>query len=96
MGGEKVEKFPLSNFNCAFIDVTKWDDLSDLFYLLLIGTGVGFKCSKESAKNLTPIRNNFTLLHSEYKPLDKSERLEDTKVTFMENGYMKIILVQRG
>lgn len=32
-----AEKYPLSNFNCSFVNVTKWSDLGDLFYLLLVG-----------------------------------------------------------
>ena len=32
-----ADKFPLSNFNCSFIDIVKWDDMMDLFYLLLVG-----------------------------------------------------------
>lgn len=83
-------KFPLANFNCSFIDVTKWEDMCDLFYLLLVGTDVGFRCTKENARKLAPIRTDYTLLHSEYKPLPKEERLEHTKVNIMENGYAKI------
>lgn len=85
-----ANKFPLANFNCSFIDIVKWDDLCDLFYLLLVGTGVGFKCTKENAAKLTQIRTDFELIHSDYKPLPKTERLEHTKVNIMENGYAKI------
>lgn len=87
-----AEKFPLSNFNCAFIDITKWDDLCDLFYLLLIGTGCGFKCTKENAFNLPQVRLDWELIHSEYKPLPPEERIEDTKLSVMENGYVKIYI----
>lgn len=31
------EKFVLGNFNCSYISITKWDDLADLFYLLMVG-----------------------------------------------------------
>ncbi len=87
-----ADKFPLANFNCAFIDITKWDDLCDLFYLLLIGTGCGFKCSKENAHNLATIRTDWNLIHSEFNPLPPAERLESTKVNIMENGYAKIYI----
>lgn len=85
-----AEKFPLSNFNCSFIDVTKWEDLCDLFYLLLVGTGVGFRCTKENASQLAPIRTDYTLIHSEYKPVPKEERLEHTQLNDIGNGYAKI------
>ena len=76
--------------NCAFTEVNVWEDLVEMFYLLLIGTGVGVSCSREMAKKLPPVRRNYELVHSEYKPVIKSERLEDTKLTIMDNGYAKI------
>lgn len=85
-----ADKFPLANFNCSFININSWSDLGELFYLLLVGTGVGYKSTKEMAKNMPPIRTNFTLLHSEYKPLPKSQRLERTKLNIMDNGFAKI------
>lgn len=85
-----ASKFPLSNFNCAFLEINNWEDLSELFYLLLVGTGVGFSCSKEMAHNLLPVRRDYTLLHSEYNPVSVDERLEHTKLVVMDNGYAKI------
>lgn len=95
VGGAKsgvADKFPLANFNCSFINVTKWDDLCDLFYLLLVGTGVGIRCSKANAKKLPPVRIDYNLTHSEYKPLPKAERIEKTKTNIMDNGYAKIYI----
>ncbi len=85
-----ADKFPLANFNCSFINIASWSDLGDLFYLLLVGTGVGFKCTKELAAGLAPIRTNTTLLHSSYEPVPKSARYERTQFRDMENGYAKI------
>jgi len=91
-GGENevAEKYPLANFNCSFINIRSWDDLGDLFYLLMVGTGVGFKATKEFANNLAPIRTNTTLINAPYEPVAKSERLQDTKITDLGNGYAKI------
>ena len=85
-----ADKFPLSNFNCAFTEINKWEDIVEVFYLLLIGTGVGISCSKEMADNLPPIRRDYELMHSEYKPVTPEERLEDTALNIMDNGYAKI------
>lgn len=89
-----AEKFPLANFNCSFINIKhmseEQNDLADLFYLLLVGTGVGFKITKDFAANLPPIRTNFNLIHSEYKPLIADERIDDTQLHIMPNGYAKI------
>ena len=85
-----ANKFPLANFNCAFTEINNWEDFTDLFYLLLIGTGVGLSCTKEMANKLKPIRRDYTLLHSEYNPVAPEERLEKTRVNVMDNGYAKI------
>jgi ribonucleoside-diphosphate reductase alpha chain/ribonucleoside-triphosphate reductase len=42
------------------------------------------------AAKLPKIRTNVTLLHSEYKPVPKKQRLERTKVSRFDNGYVKI------
>ena len=87
-----AEKYPLANFNCSFTNICEWKSLVDLFYLLLIGIGVGFKCTEEMARNLAPIRSNVQLIHSNYNPLPKAERLESTKLVLLENGYAKIYI----
>src|SRR5690625_7479203 len=64
--GGVAEKYPLSNFNCSYVSIKSWEDLGDLFYLLLVGTGVGFKATKEFARNLPPIRNDINVIHEPY------------------------------
>lgn len=85
-----AEKFPLANFNCSFTTVRRWEDLSEIFYLLLVGTGAGFKNTLKMAKELPPIRNNVTLLHSDYSPLPKDQRIEHTESKELSNGFIKI------
>ncbi len=88
--GGVAEKYPLANFNCSFVNIRSWADMGDLFYLLLVGTGVGFKCTKEMAAGLAPIRTNVTLINAPYEPVPKSHRLERTRITELDNGYAKI------
>jgi adenosylcobalamin-dependent ribonucleoside-triphosphate reductase len=93
VGGTKAsEKYPLGNFNCSFTNIEKWEDLGELFYLLLVGTGVGFRCTKEMANNLPKVRTDVKLIHSEYNPLPPNERLENTDVSILENGYAKMYI----
>ncbi|OJF95940.1 ribonucleoside-triphosphate reductase, adenosylcobalamin-dependent [Alkalibacterium sp. 20] len=88
---EKVNKnFALGNFNCSFLSIETWEDLGELFYLLLVGTGVGFKSRKKMAEKMDPIRTNTTLLHSQYRPVTMEQRLEHTQTVKMENGFAKI------
>jgi len=85
-----ADKFPLANFNCAFIEIEKLQDLGELFTLLMIGTGVGFSCTKEAALKMATVRNDINLIHADYEPLPKEERIEHTQVNVLDNGYMKI------
>lgn len=85
-----AEKHPMANYNCSFTNIVKWQDIVELFYLLLVGAGVGFKCTEEMAKQLPPIRNNVQLIHSPYCPLPKQESIEHTKVTVMKSGQVEI------
>src|SRR5690625_245448 len=90
-GNEKVNKdFTLGNFNCSFTTVEDWDDLGEVFYLLMVGTGVGIRSTKRMARNMPKIRTNTTLLHSEYDPVPVEKRLERTQVKILDNGYAKI------
>ncbi|PPA88031.1 ribonucleoside-triphosphate reductase, adenosylcobalamin-dependent [Brevibacillus laterosporus] len=89
-GTEAGDRYSLGQFNCSFINIRSWSDLGDLFYLLMVGTGVGFKCTKEFAAGLAPIRTNTTLISAPYEPVPVDRRLERTKVTELDNGYVKI------
>jgi len=85
-----ADLFPLANFNCAFSEPKSVSDLSEIFYLLLVGTGVGIRLTRDVVYQFPHIRNDFELTHSEFKPLPKEERIEHTNVRLLENGYAKI------
>lgn len=79
-------KYPLSNFNCAFIEITKWDDLGDLFYLLLVGTGVGFRATIDKMKNeMLPIRDNFTIENIPFEGLYPVVKEDKTSVVIKDD-----------
>lgn len=64
--GGVADKYPLANFNCSFLNIESWDDFGDTFYLLMVGTGVGFKSTKEMAANMKPIRTDVEIIHEPY------------------------------
>lgn len=90
VGGAKngvADKFPLANFNCSFTNIEEWEDLSELFYLLLVGTGVGFKSIPKFTQAMKPIRDNFNLEFDEYNGLPKWMRNDDTELITEEVAY---------
>jgi len=87
-----ADKYPLANFNCSFVNIKSWDDIGDLFYLLLVGTGVGVKCTKENAAKMHPVRTDLEIMHSEYEPVPAERRLEHTALKVLDNGYAKLYI----
>ena len=88
-----ADKFPLANFNCSFLNITDWKDLGDLFYLLLVGTGVGFKSTKEMARNMSPIRWDFDLIHQPYTKRYPLVKEPETSVFITDTGRKAVIHV---
>lgn len=82
--GGVAEKYPLANFNCSFINIRSWDDFADLFYLLLVGTGVGFKSTKAFAAGMKPIRNNVEIIHEDYVQRYPLVKQPDTQLFFLD------------
>lgn len=67
-GAEKgvADKYPFANFNCSFLNIESWKDAGDVFYALLVGTGVGIKTTLEMAENLDPVRLDIEVKHLPY------------------------------
>jgi len=86
-----AEKYPLANFNCSFINIRSWADLADLFYLLLVGTGVGFKCTKEFAAGLAPIRTDVEIIHEPYTQRYPLVKQPDTQLFILEEKQKAVI-----
>lgn len=84
MGGtDIVKKYPLSNYNCCFTMIEKFHDFVDVFYLLMVGSGVGVRIDKELISNMPKVRNiSLTGEYTQdvYKYMPK-EYMEDTKLT---------------
>ena len=76
------EAYPMSNYNCAFEVIDDFHAFHDLFYLLMIGSGVGVRVLKDDAKKLPKIRTDLEIVHKAYTPRPSDERLEYTDLTF--------------
>jgi ribonucleoside-triphosphate reductase len=88
-----ADKFPLANFNCAFTNIEKWEDLAEMFYLLLVGTGVGFKSTKEMAAEMAPIRKDVAVTHRFYTGKAPHLREDDTQLGFSNDMTVATIVV---
>ncbi|AWK51892.1 ribonucleoside-triphosphate reductase, adenosylcobalamin-dependent [Clostridium beijerinckii] len=84
MGGTNIVKeYPLSNFNCCFTMIEKFHDFVDVFYLLMVGSGVGVRIDKELISNMPKVRKislNGEYIEGVHKYMPK-EYMENTKLT---------------
>jgi ribonucleoside-diphosphate reductase alpha chain/ribonucleoside-triphosphate reductase len=81
-GGTAVaDKFPLSNFNCSFLVLDSFEDFSELFYLLMVGTGVGFRALPDDISKFPAYRTDVELNNLPYVRRKKEHRLEDTQIS---------------
>lgn len=84
VGGTEVSnKFPMSNFNCAFLVMNEYEKLKELFYLLMLGTGVGVRVLLKDVSKLPKIRTDVEFIHREYEPKHPSKREDMTSVEFV-------------
>ena len=97
MGGtEVVENYPLSNYNCAFTNIEKFSDLVDVFYLLMVGSGVGIRITKDLVSKLPKVRPiNLEGRYDETVRSNTSKELmEDTRCIWdEEDSSIAVIIV---
>lgn len=84
-GTEVAYKYPMANYNCAFEVIDNMEAFSDLFYLLMLGTGFGFRPIKVDIDKLPKLRTNIDLIHKDYTPVPKNEREDSTSIIFKNN-----------
>lgn len=91
VGGTDVAKnYPMSNYNCSFEVLDSLGSFKDLFYLLMIGSGVGVRILKDDVKKIPKIRTDFELIHEDYTPIAMNEREDNSSLNFFYNNTVKI------
>lgn len=81
IGGSKAsKKTKLANFNCSFVVIDSIKSLCDLFYLLMVGTGVGVRILPSDVNELPRFRQNVILHHQYNKHSTKQKGRENTYV----------------
>jgi hypothetical protein len=79
-GTHTAELHPASNFNCSFLAINRLEAFCDLFELLMLGTGVGFRVHKKDIYVLPRILNTPSISYTEYEPHLPEDRLENTRI----------------
>ncbi len=93
VGGTEVSKnYPMSNYNCAFQVIDNFSAFKDLFYLLMVGSGVGVRVLKDDVSKLPKVRANFEVIHEDYTPTPMQQREDSTSVVYSHNNTAKIVI----
>ena len=78
-GGTAVSlKFPSSNFNCAGLVIKNIESFHDMFYLLMLGCGVGFRILPADIAQLPKFRPNIEVVHEPYN--EEEYKFEKTEI----------------
>ena len=89
-GGPASKAHPLSNFNCSFVKIDSFEKFSELFAVLMVGTGVGLSVKKELIAMLPQINLDIEVIHKDYEPVPKKERKEYTEFKMMSHNIIEI------
>jgi len=83
-------KYPTANYNCAFTVAKTVKVFKEIFYLLMLGSGVGISVQKEYVNEMEQVRSNYELIHTHYTEVPSEERVDHTSMTFVNNTTVKI------
>lgn len=91
-GTDVATNYPMANYNCAFTTIDNYDQYKDIFYLLMVGSGVGIRILKSDVARLPKIKTNFEVIHEDYTPVGKPFREDCTSLEFTHNSTARIII----
>jgi len=93
VGSTDVSKFyPMSNYNCSFQVIDSFAAFRDIFYLLMVGSGVGVRVLKSDIAKLPPVRTDIEVIHESYTPMLRTLRQDSTALEFTHNDTVKITI----
>lgn len=79
---ESSRKYGMSNYNCSFTVIDSFKAYQDIFYLLMVGSGVGFRVLPKDIEKLPKMRMDIEIVHKYYEPVQKDMRREYTDFDF--------------
>lgn len=93
VGATDVSRYyPMSNYNCSFQVIDSFSSFRDVFYLLMVGSGVGVRILKSDVEKIPKVRTDIEIIHEAYTPVLRSLRQDSTSLEFTHNDTMKITI----
>lgn len=85
------KNYPMSNYNCAFEVIDNFEAFEELFYLSMLGCGVGLRVLKSDVEKLPKIRTDVEVIHKDYIQAPKASREDHTSLHF-SNDMVRIVV----
>ena len=82
--------YPMSNYNCSFQIIDSFDSFRDVFYLLMVGSGVGVRILNDDVIQMPKVRVDYELIHKDYTAVPRADREDSTSLEFFYNNTVKI------
>lgn len=89
-GTKSSQMFPLSNFNCSFVTVDELEKFSEIFFVLMLGTGVGLSVQRKYVNKLPKVNTTIEVIHKSYEPVPKNKRNEYTELKLINNNAIEL------
>ena len=84
--------YPLSNFNCSFLTIDDLSKFSEIFFVLMLGTGVGLSVEKKYVSQLPKMNSSIEVIHKDYQPVSKEKRSEHTELIIKKPNMIELII----
>lgn len=84
--------YPLSNFNCSFVTIDAFKKFSEIFSVLMLGTGAGLSVEKQYINKLPKVNTKIEIIHKDIKRVVKSARKEYSELKQMAENVVEIVV----
>ena len=84
--------YPLSNFNCSFVTIDEFDKFSEIFFVLMLGTGVGLSVERKYIEQLPRINTGIELISKSFEAVPVADRREHTQLIYNNNSAVEIVI----
>lgn len=91
-GNKSAYEYPLSNFNCSFVTIDSLKKFSELFFVLMLGTGVGLSVERKYISKLPKINSSIEIIHKDYTPISKNQRNEHTELKMRTSSVLELTI----
>ncbi len=89
-GSKSSYLFPLSNFNCSFLAIDSLEKFAEIFFVLMLGTGVGLSVQRQYVEKLPKVNSKIEVIHKAYDAVPKKLRKEYTELKVINNNAIEL------